>query len=80
MDDPHNPKVYECAMRTGSMINPYPGFYLEDGKTRKEFSWQEKDKKVEIIYERALVYELHEKDDSYYSSFVDDYGPDDIAP
>ena len=78
MDDPLKPKTFECGMRTGSMIDPYPGFYCGDGKTRKEFSWEEKEKKVEIIREYSLAYE--KKDDSSYGSFADDYSPGDIAP
>ena len=54
MDDPQNPKNFTCSMRTGSMIDPYHGFSCNDGNTTKEFSWDEKEKKLEIICEYSL--------------------------
>ena len=82
VDDPQNPKVFECTMRTGSMINPYYGFSCSDGKTTKEFSWNEEEKKLEILCEYSLTGE--DKGGrvigSEFDCLADDYSPGDIAP
>ena len=55
-------KAYNCAMWLGSMVNPYPGFKVRDEETIKYFSFNEKDHKIELLWEKSIISDEQEEE------------------